>query len=426
MAEPTLLPGPTAPPITPQAPESKPAESTAPKGSPHRKAWLWGYVLITLLIAAAIFIYWWGWLRFEEYTDDAYVAGNMVSLTPQIAGIVTSINADETDIVEKNQLIVELDPTDFAIAYEQKKAELAEALRYAISSFEKVGELKAEVEMQKAVLWKSALDYEHRKNLVQSGGVSIEDFEHSEADLRSAFASLIDTEHSLVSAIAQVERTTVVSHPTVQVAQEQLKEAYVQLNRCRIYAPVTGMVAQRNVQVGERVEAAGNMLAIIPLDQIWVYANFKETQLRKMKIGQPVKMTADIYGHSVVYHGKVIGIAGGTGSVFSIIPPQNATGNWIKIVQRLPVRITLDADEIINHPLRLGLSLEVKVDIHNTQGSSLPYAKSPAPVYETDIFDTQLVGIDKIIDGIIEANVSPVFLDEAYYQNLLAQPSGNK
>lgn len=400
--------------------EQKLLSSTAEhKGSPHRKAWIFGYILIVLVIAAAIFIYWWGWLRFEQYTDDAYVAGNMVSLTPQIPGIVVSINADETDIVEKNQLIVELDPTDFAIAYEQKKAELADALRMAVSSFEKVGELKAEVEMQKAVLWKSALDYEHRKNLVENGGVSIEDFEHSEADLRAAFASLIDIEHSLVSAIAQVERTTVVTHPTVQVAQEQLKEAYIQLNRCQIYAPVTGMVAQRNIQVGERVKAAANMLAIIPFDQFWVYANFKETQLRKMKIGQPVKMTADIYGGSVVYHGKVVGIAGGTGSVFSIIPPQNATGNWIKIVQRLPVRITLDPEEVINHPLRLGLSMEVTVDIHNTEGSSLPCVRPPIPVYETDIFDEQLAGVDKVIDEIIEANVSPIFLEEEYYQRLL-------
>ncbi len=398
--------------------EPTPSTST-PQGSPHRKAWIFGYILIALLIGIAIFIYWWGWLRFRAYTDDAYVAGNMVTLTPQIPGIVVSINADETDIVEKNQLIVELDPTDFAIAYEQKKAELAEALRNAISWFERVGELKAELEVQKAVLWKSALDYEHRKNLVQQGGVSKEDFEHSEADLRAAFASLIDIEHSLIAAIAQVERTTVVTHPSVEVAQEQLKEAYVQLNRCKIYAPVTGMIAQRNVQVGERVEAAGNLLAIVPLDQIWVYANYKETQLTKMKIGQPVKMTADIYGSSVVYQGKVIGIAAGTGSVFSIIPPQNATGNWIKIVQRLPVRITLDPEQIIEHPLRLGLSMEVTVDLHNTQGSSLPHLKSPAPVYATDIWDEQLKGADVVIDEIIQANVAPLFLKEEYYMHLL-------
>lgn len=387
------------------------------QGSPRRKAWIFGYIFTALLIGAAIFIYWWGWLRFEEYTDDAYVAGNMVALTPQITGIVTSINADETDIVEKGQLIIELDTTDFAVAFEQKKAELAEALRHVVSLFEKVGELGAEMEQKKAILWKSALDYEHRKNLVESGGVSIEDFEHSEADLRAAFAALIDVEHALTSALAQVERTTVVTHPTVEKAQERLKEAYIQLNRCKIFAPVRGMVAQRRAQVGERVIAAEKLLAIVPLDEIWVYANFKEVQLKKMKLGQPVKMTADIYGSSVEYHGKVIGIAAGTGSVFSIIPPQNATGNWIKIVQRVPVRITLDPEEITANPLRLGLSMEVTVDIHDTEGSSLGTVKSQKPVYETDIFDQQLVGADAIIDEIIHENVSPVFLNASYYDS---------
>ncbi|MBI2742866.1 MAG: efflux RND transporter periplasmic adaptor subunit [Chlamydiales bacterium] len=388
-----------------------------PQDPPRRKAWIFGYIFIALLIAVAIFIYWWGWLRFEEYTDDAYVAGNMVALTPQIPGIVVSINADETDIVEKGQLVIELDPTDFAVAYEGKKAELADALRKSVSLFERVGELGAEIEQRKALLWKSALDYEHRKNLVEIGGVSIEDFEHSEADLRAAYAALIDVEHALTGALAQVDRTTVVTHPSVEKVQEELKEAYIQLNRCKIYAPVRGMIAQRRAQVGERVLPAEKMLAIVPLDEMWVYANFKEVQLKKVKIGQPVKMTADIYGSSVEYHGRVIGLSAGTGSVFSIIPPQNATGNWIKIVQRLPVRITLDAQQLCDYPLRLGLSMEVTVDIHDTQGSSTPPTKSPQPVYETDIFEEQLVGIDEVIDEIIHENVSPVFLNAAYYEN---------
>jgi membrane fusion protein (multidrug efflux system) len=167
-----------------------------------------------------------------------------------------------------------------------------------------------------------------------------------------------------------------------------LKESYVRLQRCKIVAPVTGMVAQRNAQVGERVEAGSKLLAIVPLDEIWVYANFKEVQLKKMRIGQSVNMTADLYGHSLTYHGRITGISAGTGSVFSIIPPQNATGNWIKIVQRLPVRIAFDPEEIRKNPLRLGLSMEVTVDLHDTDGRVLPIPKMPTPVYQTDVLNS--------------------------------------
>jgi membrane fusion protein (multidrug efflux system) len=179
---------------------------------------------------------------------------------------------------------------------------------------------------------------------------------------------------------------------------------------------VTGIVAQRSAQVGEHVAPGTPLLAIIPLDEIWVYANFKEVQLGKMKIGQPVKMKADIYGGNVPYHGKVVGIAGGTGSVFSVIPPQNATGNWIKIVQRLPVKISLDPEEIKRHPLRLGLSMDVTVDLHDTQGSSIPAPYSAAPVYETDVFAKQIEGVEEVIDEIVAYNVDDRFLLEDYYQ----------
>lgn len=394
-------------------------DERSPPSKKRRKRWIWGYIALILILAIAIFIYWWKWLRFEEYTDDAYVAGNMVALTPQIPGIVVSIHADETDFVRDDQLIIELDSTDAAIAYEQKKSELAEALRQAVARFERVSQLRAEIEQKKAMLWIRALEYEHRKRLVLSGGVSLEDFEQSEAALRSSFSSLEDSEHMLTAAFAQIERTTVISHPTVKKAQEQLKEAYVLLNRCTIFSPVKGMIAQRNAQVGQHVKAGDKLLAIVPLDEIWVYANFKEVQLKKMRIGQPVKMTADLYGRSVVYHGKVVGIAAGTGSVFSLIPPQNATGNWIKIVQRLPVRIALHPQEILDYPLRLGLSMEVRVDIHNTEGSSLPALKSSAPVYETHIFEEQLVGVNKVIEEIIDQNVSSSFLSPDYYQNFV-------
>lgn len=392
--------------------------SPSTSDSRKRKAWIWGFFIVVLLGALFCLIYWWFWLRFEEYTDDAYVSGNMVALTPQIPGIVVSINADETDIVEKDQIIIELDPTDATLAFETRKAEFAESLRMAIGLFEKVGELRAQREESEAKFWLSANEYERRKSLVEMGGVSVEDFQNSEADLRVTFGAAIDKQHALIAAVAQVENSTVLTHPMVISARERMKEAYVFLQRCKIAAPVTGMIAQRKAQVGEHVKMGTKLLAIVPLDQIWVYANYKEVQLKKMRIGQPVKIITDIYGSSLPFHGKILGLAAGTGSVFSIIPPQNATGNWIKIVQRLPVRISLDPEEIRQHPLRLGLSVETTVDLHDLEGCTLPEPKSSTPVYQTDVFERQLEGCDEVIEQVIAENVDALFLEERYYEQL--------
>ncbi len=384
----------------------------------HRKAWIIGYLSIALILGVAVFLYWFFYLRFEEYTDDAYVGGNMVPLTPQIPGIVVSINADETDIVEKDQLIIELDPTDAQLNFDKKKAEYGKALRETTTLFERAKELRQEVEEKKALFWKSSLDYEHRRDLVDVGGVSIEEFQHAEADLRAAFANLLDSEHQLISALSQIENTTVLTHPLGTRAKEMLKEAYVHLKRCKITAPVSGMIAQRKAQVGEHVLPGTKLLAIVPFDEMWIWANYKEVQLKKMRIGQNVKMRSDIYGRSIHFHGKIIGLSAGTGSVFSIIPPQNATGNWIKIVQRIPVKISLDSEEIRKNPLRLGLSMEVYVDLHDLDGSSIPRPKPLIPLYETDIFAKQLDGVEKVIVEVIENNVASLFLDPEYYQNL--------
>lgn len=397
-----MIPPPSAPVPPPAAPRSR------------KKLFLLFFVIVAVA-GLAWFGYWWIWGRFYEYTDDAYVTGNMVTLTPQVPGIVISINTDETYLVEKEQLIIQLDTTDLLLAFEQKKAELGETLRRTIGMFERVAELRAEVQKKDALFFRTSLDYDHRRQLVVSGSVSLEDFEHAEAALFASYAALQKSEHALTHAFAQVENSRVLTHPRVQKAMDKLRDAYVQLQRCQIKAPVTGIVAQRNAQVGEHVNPGTPLLAIIPLDEIWVYANFKEVQLGKMKIGQPVHMKADIYGGSVPYHGKVVGIAGGTGSVFSVIPPQNATGNWIKIVQRLPIKISLDPEEIKKNPLRLGLSMDVTVDLHDTEGSSIPPLYSAAPVYETDIFAKQLDGVEEVIDEIVQTNVDPRFLLEDYY-----------
>lgn len=369
-----------------------------------RKAWIFGTLGVFAVIGIAWFMYWLLWGRFYEFTDDAYVNGNMVMITPQIPGIVVSINTDNTQIVPKGRVIIELDKTDYTISLELNKAKLAEMVREVAALFDKVEELGASVEVQKAELFRTQEDFEHRKNLLDSGGVSLEDFQHAEAALAASIASLAMTEAQLLGAIAQVENTTIETHPRVNEAKENLKEAWVNLQRCTIEAPVTGLVAQRTVQVGQQIQEGDPLLAIVPLEQMWVDANYKEVQLTDVRIGQPVLMTADLYGSSVKFHGTVIGIPGGTGSVFSVLPPQNATGNWIKIVQRLPVRVSLNPQEISQYPMRLGLSMEVTVDLHNTKGLMVPEAPPPHPLYTTDIYSKQIYGVQELIDKIIAEN----------------------
>jgi membrane fusion protein, multidrug efflux system len=349
-------------------------------------------------------IYWLFWGRFEKYTNDAYVGGNEVRITPQIPGIITSIYTDDNDFVEKGQMLVELDETDATLFLRAQEAELANRVREVVQLFEKRDELKAQVVVREAEVIRALLDYEHRRDLVRLGGVSKEDFEHAEIALAVSRAELVLAQHQYRAAVAEVENTTVETHPLVTRAKESLYAAWVNLKRCRLIAPVDGMIAQRRAQVGQQISPGETLLWIIPFDEIWVDANYKEVQLARLRIGQKAEVTSDLYGRKVVYHGTVQGIAGGTGSVFSLLPPQNATGNWIKIVQRLPVRIELDPEEIKSHPLRLGLSMEVTVDTRDLSGRVIPLAHHLEPIYQTDVYDRQRLGAEACIAEIIRLN----------------------
>jgi len=357
-----------------------------------------------ILIGIATFLYWLTILRFEQYTDDAYVHGNMIELTPQVPGIVTSVNVDNTDFVEEGQVLIELDKTDYRITYEISMNELGDTVRSVVQMFLRVEELEAELEQKDAELFKAEKDYKNRVNLVGVGGVSREEFEHVEADFVGAQAARKATYLLLQSAYAEVQNTTVKTHPLVKKAADGVKDAYVNLQRCSILAPSNGYVAMRSAQLGEYVELGEPLMAIIPLNELWVDANYKEVQLSKVRIGQSVHLISDIYGGSVVFHGKIIGINPGTGNVFSALPPQNATGNWIKIVQRVPVRVSLDPNQLKKHPLWLGLSMHVTVDIHDTSGPMLAEASRIKPLYQTKIYSQQEEGAIKIIDQIILEN----------------------
>lgn len=380
-------------------------ESAPPPPNHQRRKWLFWFSFSVIALAILLLIYWLIWGRFEEWTDDAYVGGNMVIVTPQVSGIVTRITADDTDFVEEGRLLIQLDPTDAIIACEKRKDELAAAVRSIVQKFEKVHELEAERDAKKADLIRAEQDFQHREGLIGSGGVSIEDYEHAIASLSVAIAQLALVDHKLKAALAEVEGTSIEDHPLVNTSKDNLRAAWVALQRCKIAAPATGIIAQRRAQVGEWVDPNDPLLAIVPLDQMWVNANYKEVQLKHLRIGQPVEVVSDTYGGSVVYHGKVLGIAGGTGAVFSILPPQNATGNWIKIVQRVPVRVSLNSEELKQYPLRLGLSVEVTTDTHDREGSRIPKIKPVAAIYETDIFEMQEIGAERLIREILDANI---------------------
>lgn len=369
-------------------------------------------VLIFILIGAAWVSYWLIWGRFYVYTDDAYVDGNNVVLTPQVPGIVESFSVLDADYVPQGRVLVELDKTDARIALEKAIADLGTAVRDVMGMFEKAKQYAALIGGKKAEFVKAAQDYEHRKNLVEEGGVSLEDFEHAEAALKASFADLVATEYEYIGAVAQVENTTLETHPLVVQMKSQVRDTFVALQRCTIKAPVTGIVAQRTVQVGEWVAAGQPLMAIVPLDQMWVSANYKEVQLANMRVGQPVSIVSDIYGSGVVFKGTVAGIGGGTGSVFSVLPPQNATGNWIKIVQRIPVRIILDQEQIREHPLRLGLSMDVTVDVHDTNKPYIPAMRADQPLFTTDVFADQEEGAELLILEVITENLSQAFIED--------------
>jgi membrane fusion protein, multidrug efflux system len=382
-----------------------------PHHSKHKKAILIA-IVIFLVLGLAYFCYWFFWLRFHEYTNDAYVDGNMVVVTPLVPGIVISFSALDTDFVPEGRILIELDKTDARIALDNAIAKLGSAVRSVQEMFENVNTLQASIAMKKALFVRAAQDYERRLELIDEGAVSTEDLEHAAADVQATYADLVATEHSYIAAMAQVEGTTVYDHPLVDQGKDSVRDAYVFLQRCTITAPATGIVAQRTVQVGEHVKKGEPLLSIVPLDQMWITSNYKEVQLSKMRVGQPVKVITDIYGGRVVFRGKVAGIGGGTGSVFSVLPPQNATGNWIKIVQRIPVKIDIPAEMLKKHPLRLGLSVETTVDLHQMHLPIVPDVKPARPLYETDVFAAQEEGAEPLIVKIIDENLSPHFVKD--------------
>jgi membrane fusion protein, multidrug efflux system len=353
-----------------------------------------GWVLYYLLIA-----------RGHVSTDDAYVNGNLVRLSPQVAGTVVAINTDETQFVRRGEVVLQLDPRDSQVALAQAKATLGQTVRDVAQLFAEATRDAAVVQTQQVQLAQANEDLQRDNPLIAVHGVSQETLQHEQNTVRSARAALEQAQATLASTRAAIAGTTPETHPRVLQAEAALRTAWLAATRTKVLAPVSGYVVRRSVQLGEQVTPATETLAIVPVDSVWIDANFKENQLAGLRIGQPVKVAVDMYGSRVHYHGRVLGLTAGTGSALAVLPAQNATGNWIKIVQRLPVRIGLDPAELEAHPLFLGLSADVRVNVTDQRGAAL--SKQPAwPVeLNTDVYAGQDSGADAAINEILAANL---------------------
>ena len=366
---------------------------------------LMGLVLLVFLLAGAGYGAWWLIVgRYHESTDDAYVGGNFVQVTPQVAGTVLAIRADDTDYVQTGQMLVELDKTDAKVALDQAEAQLAKTVR-GVRNLESTSTgFDASVSVRRAELSKAEQDLARRRAVEPTGAVSGEELQHAIDGVAAARAALDAAQRQAEAQRALVDRTSLKSHPDVQSAAARVREAYLGFARTSLPAPVSGYIARRSVQVGQRVNAGTPLMTVVPLDQVWVDANFKEGQLAHLRSGQPVKLTADAYGSSVEYHGRVAGFGAGTGSAFALLPAQNASGNWIKVVQRVPVRIAIDPKELEQHPLQIGLSMQVEVDTHQRDGERLHKAALPSVRYETRVFGSVDELAEQRVAAIIAAN----------------------
>ena len=400
---------------------ARPAAAPAPApaiAASRRKPALLAVAALTLLVAAGYGAYWALALRQHESTDNAYVQAPVVQITPQVSGTVLAVLADDTDVVKQGTPLVKLDPSDARLALERAEAQLAQTVREVRTLYVNNAALAASVRAREAEaarldaeVARAADDVARRRPLMASGAVGGEEMKHAETTLASAKSALAGAQSALAAAREQAasnraltEGTAVEKHPNVQRAAAAVREAWLALQRTELPAPLAGQVAKRTVQVGQRVAAGTPLMTVIPLEQVWVEANFKEVQLRQMRIGQPVKLKADLYGSKVEYDGRIAGLGAGTGAAFALLPAQNATGNWIKVVQRVPVRVELDAKQLAEHPLRVGLSMEANVDVSKQEGAPLLASAVTRPS-ATQVLDAPGEEADKIVRGIIAANM---------------------
>ena len=372
--------------------------------SQQRKKGLSIFILLLLLIAIGSAAYWFFFIKGFEETEDAYVSGNQVMVSAQVAGNISKINVDNMDPVQAGDVLLELDDTNAKLSFEQAKSNLANAVRQISQLNYTVKQLKSAVRANEITLAQAQGNLNRRVQLVKDGAIDKESFQHAKEAVELAKANLTTSQNQLEANQALLLDGPLSEQPQIQSAVSNLKQAWLNLERTKIRSPIKGYVARRNAQVGQAVSVGGALMAVVTTDQMWLDANFKETQLTHMRIGQPVEIHFDLYGKDKTFNGKVVGIEMGTGSAFSLLPTQNATGNWIKVVQRVPVRIQLDPQQLIENPLRIGLSATVKVNVSDSQGETLRNQAPSTTLYSTNVLQYDESAVNNLIESIIRDN----------------------
>ena len=409
-------------------------DSTAPTAPPGKRRKILLLISSAVLLILLCILVWWFFVgQWRTTTDDAYIGGNIVAVMPQTGGTVIAIYGDTTQAVTEGQLLVQLDDSDARLQLDAAEAALASAVRevrglYATNHGNlpllaqrraDLARAQAELASSDATLEQAEAEYKRRLELSKQNFVSPENVQTAltaqdaaraqhEAAANAVIASIAaisQTKDQARVSNARVDNTSLENHPSVRAAAAHVREAALTLARTRVLASVSGQVAQRSVQIGGRVSTGAALMAIVPLTKVWLDANFKETELRDVRIGQPAQLTSDFYGNSFIFHGKVLGLAPGTGSSFSLLPAQNATGNWVKIVQRVPVRIALDANELHAHPLRIGLSMDVIIDTHDRSGAALTTLPEARLIAATAVYAQDIKAADALVAQIIADNL---------------------
>ncbi|MGG6101942.1 multidrug efflux MFS transporter periplasmic adaptor subunit EmrA [Pantoea allii] len=369
-----------------------------------RKGALILLALVVILLGIAWGVYWYLVLRHYQETDDAYVAGNQVQVMAQVSGSVNKVWFDDTDYVKKGDVLVSLDKTDAQQAFEKAQTGLATSVRQVHQQMINAKQYQATINLRQTALDQAQADLKRREPLGASNLIGREELQHARDAVASAKAELDVAVQQYNANQAVILNTSLENQPAVKQSAAELRDAWLALQRTEIRSPMDGYVSRRSVQVGSQISTSTPLMAVVPATNLWVDANFKETQLAGVRIGQSATVVADIYGDDVVYHGKVVGLDMGTGSAFSLLPAQNATGNWIKVVQRLPIRIELNQDEVAKHPLRIGLSTLVEIDTDNKDGSALATSVRQQAAYSSNALAIDLAPVNKLITDIVHAN----------------------
>ena len=350
-------------------------------------------------------LYWYFVLSLREDTDDAYVNGNKVVISAQVQGTVVAVLADDTQMVKAGQVLVRLDPIDAQTMLSRAESTLAKEVRQVRQQRSTADQYDSLIATRKLELARAEADLARRKPLLADQAIAGEELHHAQDAVDLAHAALAQAVEQSRASHALVDGTKVAENPSVLVARAAFRDAWITAQRNAVVAPVTGYVAERSVQLGQHIQAGQALMTVIPLNALWVDANFKEVQLRNIRIGQPATVRSDLYGGASIFHGHVEGLSAGTGAAFALLPAQNASGNWIKIVQRVPVRIQIDDKDLVTHPLRVGLSTTVTVDTTDRNGPVLAADHSGQFAGETQVYTPDLDKANAEADAIIRRNL---------------------